>query len=56
VPHLLAQDRPSGRVDVQERAAVDQCWVCAMHQRDAQDKAANAAVGVLLTVWGGDSK
>jgi hypothetical protein len=56
VPHPLVQDGPSGRVHVQERAAVDQSWVYAVHQRDAQDEAANAAVGVLLTMWGGDSK
>jgi hypothetical protein len=50
VPHPLVQDGPSGRVHEQERGAVDQSWVCAVHQRDAQDEAANAAVGVLLTV------
>jgi hypothetical protein len=56
VPHPFAQDGPSGRVHVRECAAVDQSWVFAVHQRDAQDEAANAAMGVLLTVRGGDSK
>jgi hypothetical protein len=54
--HPLAQDGPSGRVHAQERAAVDQSGVCAVHQRNAQDAAADAEAGVLLMVGGGDSK